>query len=62
MLWHLFHHKDRVLRPNKEADTERKDPITRNNLGKGDGDRSTLKTVLGWDLATISHLLRLPPR
>ena len=36
-LCHLFHQIDRVLRPNEESHTNRKDPIFRNNLGQEDG-------------------------
>ena len=61
-IWHLFHQIDLVFRPNEEAVFDRKYPISQNKLGQGDGSRSTLKTVLGWDLDTISHLIRLPPR
>ena len=50
ILWHLFHQINRVFCPNKEADTDRKYPISQNNLGQGDGDQSTINTVLGWDL------------
>ena len=52
---------DRVFRPNKEADTHRKEPIYLKKIGQGDGAWSTQKTVLGWDLDTIAHLLCLPP-
>ena len=62
MLRHLFHQIDRVFCPKEEAYTNRKDPISINNLGQEDGAWSTRKTVLGWDLDTISHLLRLPSR
>ena len=62
MLRHLFHQIYRVFRPNEEADTNRKDPISLKKLGQGDGSCSTRNTVLGWDLDTISHLLCLPPR
>ena len=61
-LCRLFHQIDRVFRPNEESDTNRKDPISRNKLGQEDGAWSTRNTVLGWDINTISHLLRLPPR
>ena len=47
MLWHLFHQIDRVFRPNKEVETNCKDPIYRKNLGQGDGAWSTQKIVLG---------------
>ena len=62
MLWHLFHQINRVFRPNKEADTNRKDPISLKNMGQGDGSWSTQKTFLRWDLDTIYNLLRLTPR
>ena len=59
---HLFHKIDRVFCRNKEAETNRKYPISLKNMGQVDGSWSTRKTVLGWDLGTISHLLSLPPR
>ena len=59
---HLFHQIDRIFCPNKEADTNRNYPISLKKLGQGDGAWSARKTVLGWDLDTISHLLHLPPR
>ena len=62
MLRHLFHQIDRVLRPNEEAGINRKYPISLKNLGQVDGEWSTRKAVIGWDLVTISHLLRLPLR
>ena len=34
ILCHLFHQINRVFRPNEESDTDRKDPISRKNLGK----------------------------
>ena len=34
MLRHLFHQINRVFRPNKEADTNRKYPISLKNLGQ----------------------------
>ena len=40
----------------------RKKPISLKKLGKGDGAWSNRKTVLGWNLNTVSHLLHLPPR
>ena len=33
ILRHLFHLVDRVFRPNKEVDTNRKDPISLKKLG-----------------------------
>ena len=61
MLQHLLHQIDRVFLPNKEADTNRKDPISLNNLGQGDGAWSTWKMVLGWNLDMIDYMLRLYP-
>ena len=61
MLRHVFHQIDWVFRCNKEAGTNRKEPIYIENMGQGYGAWSTQKTVLSWDLDTISHLLRLPP-
>ena len=57
----LFNNMDRVFHPNEATDTERKEPISLKKLGQGDGAWSTLKTVLGWNLDTVAHLLRLPP-
>ena len=62
MICHLFNQIDRVFRPNEEADTNRKYSISLKKLVQGDGAYSTRKTVLRWDLDTISHLLYLPPR
>ena len=62
MLRHLFHKIDRGFYANEEADTNRKYPISLNNLVQGYGAWSTHKMVLRWDLYTISHLLRLSPR
>ena len=59
ILWHLFHQINRVFCPNKEADTDRKDPISIKKLGQGYGAQYTIKTFLGWDLVMIAHLLRL---
>ena len=61
ILQHLFHQIDRVFCANEEADTNIKYPISLWKLGQVDGAWSTQKTVLGWDLHTIAHLLRLPP-
>ena len=41
MLRHLFHQIECVFRPNKEADINRKDPISLNKLGQVDGAWST---------------------
>ena len=62
MLRHLFHKIYGVFRPNEEADTDRKYTIYLKKLGQGDGDCSTRKTVLGWNLDTVTHLLNIPPR
>ena len=62
MLRNLFHQIDRVLRPNEEVDNNRKYSIYLKNLGQVDGVWSTRKMILGWDMDTIFHLLRLPHR
>ena len=62
MLCHLFHQIYQFFRPNEESDTNRKDPICLNKLGQEDGAWSNQNTVLGWDINTIAHLLRLSPR
>ena len=41
MLRHLFHQIECVFRPNKEADINRKDPISHNKLVQVDGAWST---------------------
>ena len=62
MLRHLFNQIDQVFRHNEEAETNRKEVISLKKLGQGDGAWSDQKTVLGWDLDTIAHLLRLHTR
>ena len=62
IIWHLFHQINQIFRPNEEAETNSKYPISQKKLGKGDWARSTRKTVLRWDLDTIAHLLRLQTR
>ena len=62
MLCYLFHQIDWFFRPNKDSDTDRKDPISQKKLGQEDGAWSTQKTFLGWDTNTIYHLLILTPR
>ena len=62
ILRHLFQKIDRVFRPNEDSDTNCKEPIFLKKLGKGDGEWSTWKTVIGWYLYTIARLLCLPPR
>ena len=61
-LCHLFHHIDWVFCPNEDSDTNRKDPIYQNNLRQEDVAWYTRNTVLGCDINTIAHLLRLTPR
>ena len=62
MLGRLLHKIEIVFRPNKEADTNQKYHISRKKLGQGNGSGSTRKTVLGWDMDKIAHLLCLQPR
>ena len=62
LLRRLFHKIDRLFRLNEDAGTDRKEPISLNKLGQEDGACSSRKIVLGWNLDTVAHLLRLLPR
>ena len=62
MLRHLFRSIDTVFWPNAATDVLRKDLISTKNLGQGDAAWSTKKTVLGWELNTKEHHLRLTPK
>ena len=62
MICHLLHQIDLFFLPNEESDTNRKDPISRNNLGQEDGAWSTINKFLVWYINTIAHLLHLTPR
>ena len=62
ILRQLFHQPYRIFYPNEEAETDRKYPISLKKLGQVDGEWSNQKTVLGWNLYTIDHLLCLLPR
>ena len=61
MIWHLFNNIDRVFRPNKAKYTDSKEPILLKKIGQVDGAWSTQKTVMGWNLDTVTHLIHLPP-
>ena len=57
-----LHSIDRVLRPLSAGDGQhRKEPVSVENLGQGDAHWSTRKTILGWDLNTVTETLHLPP-
>ena len=62
MLRHLFQSIDTVFRTNVATDVLRKDPISTKKLGKVDAAWSTKKKVLGWELDTKEHHLRLTPK
>ena len=62
MLRHLFWRIDTVFRPNLGTYSLRKEPISTKKLGQGGAAWSTKKTVLGWDLNTKEHHLRLTPK
>ena len=62
MLRHLFRSIDTVFWPNAATDVLRKDLISTKNLGQGDAAWPTKKTVLGWELNTKEHRLRLTPK
>ena len=61
MLRNLFSQIGKLFRPNEAIETDRKEPISLKKLEQGGGARFTQKTVLGWNLDTVPHLLRLPP-
>ena len=47
LLWRIFHKIYRLFLPNKETDTDSKEPISLKKVGQVDGAWSTQKTVLG---------------
>jgi hypothetical protein len=56
-----LHSIDRVLRPLGPLDgAHRKDPVSVKKLRQGDACWATRKTILGWDLDTVSGTLNLP--
>jgi len=59
----LLHVNDAVFRPNDDADRARlrAEPISEKKLLKGDGNWSTRKTILGWDVDTLAQTISLPP-
>ena len=62
MLRKLFLNTDNVFCPNVEVDKNHKEPISLKNLGQGDAAWYTKKTMFGWNLDTVAHLLCLTPK
>ena len=62
MIHHLFRSIDKVFRTNVYTDGLSKEPISMKKLRQGDTAWSTKKTVLGWELDTLEHHLRLTPK
>lgn len=57
-----LHSIDQVLLPLSLQDgPHRKDPVSTKKLRQGDAHWATQKTILGWDLNTITETLHLPP-
>ena len=61
MLLYLFRSIDTVSRPNNATYRFRKEPIPKNNICLGVSNWLTNNTVLGWELDTKEHHLRLTP-
>ena len=63
VLWAALHAIDRVLRPLALDDpASRKEPVSVKKLQQDDACLSTAKTILGWDLDTVTGTtLTLPP-
>ena len=61
MLRHLFRSIVTFFCTNKAIDGLHKEPIYTKNLCQGDATWYTKKTVLGWDIDTKEHHLRLMP-
>jgi hypothetical protein len=58
----LMHAIDVVFRPLSPSDkSTRREPISVKKLMKGDCSWSTIKTVLGWVIDTVSMTIHLPP-
>ena len=61
MLLYLFRSIDTVFRPKNATYSFRKEPISTNNICLGGSNWLTNNTVLGWELDTKEHHLRLTP-
>ena len=59
MLRHLFRSTDTVFWPNDATDGFHKESISTKKFSQGIAAWSTNKTVLGWELDTKEHHLRL---
>ena len=62
MLLHLFQSINAVFRPNEVTYFLRKEPISARKISQGGDAWSTKKTVLGWELDTKWHHLRIAPK
>ena len=62
MLHHLFQSIDTVFCTNAATDGLRKEPISTKKLGQGDTAWSNKKKLMGWELNTKEHHLRLTPK
>ncbi|CAJ1939707.1 unnamed protein product [Cylindrotheca closterium] len=59
----LLHVLDSVFQPLSPSDNpNRQDPASVKKLKKGEGNWSTLKTVLGWIIDTVAQTITLPQR
>ena len=61
MLRHLFRSKNTVFRPNEATYSLHREPIYTKNIGQGDSTCSTKNMLLGWELDTKEHHLRITP-
>lgn len=58
---HLLTAIDQVFRPASPLEgKQRQEPISVKKLGKGDGQWSTQKQILGWELDTLAQTIQLP--
>ena len=57
----LFHHIDRVFRPNDAHDVTRTEVNSIKKLRKGDAAFTVIKKILGWDVNSLSHHLCITP-
>ena len=58
----MFRSIEKFFRHNLGNDGLRKEPISTNNLRQGYAVWSTMKTVMGWEINTKEHHLRLTPK
>jgi hypothetical protein len=59
----ILHAIDRVFRPLEANEPKvRQEPVSIDKLRKGDGNLSTTKEILGWELNTLNMTISLKPR